>query len=118
MEAFASTSSVNSSEGRGWTSATAPTSASPAPGSADQHDAARTPTPSPAATEIAVPDGMPRVLRLLAHVETTRSRADIRHTYLRGAVTLQQPSILYISGVALLIGEFELNDRVGENWLT
>src|SRR6476646_10066320 len=30
-------------------------------------------------TEIAVPGSMPRVLRLLAHVETTRPRAEIRH---------------------------------------
>ena len=36
-------------------------------------------------TEIAVPGAMPRVLRLLAHVETARSRAEIRHVYLRGA---------------------------------
>lgn len=41
------------------------------------------------ATEIDVPDAMPRVLRLLAHVETTRSRGEIRHAYLRGAVALR-----------------------------
>jgi chorismate mutase len=40
-------------------------------------------------TEIAVPGAMPRVLRLLAHVETDRSRADIRHVYLRGAAQLR-----------------------------
>ena len=40
-------------------------------------------------TEIAVPGSMPRVLRLLAHVDTARSRADIRHVYLRGAATLR-----------------------------
>ena len=40
-------------------------------------------------TEIAVPGSMPRVLRLLAHVDTTRSRADIRHVYLRGAAALR-----------------------------
>ena len=40
-------------------------------------------------TEIAVPGAMPRVLRLLAHVETTRPRADIRHVYLRGAAALR-----------------------------
>jgi chorismate mutase len=41
------------------------------------------------ASEIAVPGALPRVLRLLAHVETDRSRADIRHVYLRGAAALR-----------------------------
>ena len=41
------------------------------------------------ATEIAVPGAMPRVLRLLAHVETDRPRADLRHVYLRGAAALR-----------------------------
>lgn len=40
-------------------------------------------------TEIAVPGAMPRVLRLLAHVETDLARADIRHPYLRGAAALR-----------------------------
>ena len=40
-------------------------------------------------TEIAVPGSMPRVLRLLAHVETSLTRADIRHVYLRGASALR-----------------------------
>jgi chorismate mutase len=40
-------------------------------------------------TEIAVPGAMPRVLRLLAHVETGRERAAIRHVYLRGAAALR-----------------------------
>jgi chorismate mutase len=40
-------------------------------------------------TEIAVPGSMPRVLRLLAHVETSRPRAEIRHVYLRGAAELR-----------------------------
>jgi chorismate mutase len=40
-------------------------------------------------TEIAVPGAMPRVLRLLAHVETTARREDIRHVYLRGAAALR-----------------------------
>lgn len=40
-------------------------------------------------TEIAVPGAMPRVLRLLAHVETTLARAEIRHVYLRGAAALR-----------------------------
>ncbi|HZC73038.1 MAG TPA: chorismate mutase [Jatrophihabitans sp.] len=40
-------------------------------------------------TEIAVPGSMPRVLRLLAHIETQLTRADIRHVYLRGANALR-----------------------------
>ncbi len=41
------------------------------------------------ATEIAVPGAMPRVLRLLAHVESSRARAQIRHVYLGGAAALR-----------------------------
>jgi chorismate mutase len=41
------------------------------------------------ATEIDVPGAMPRVLRLMAHVETDRSRTEIRHPYLRGAEALR-----------------------------
>ena len=40
-------------------------------------------------TEINVPGAMPRVLRLLAHIETDRARADLRHVYLRGATALR-----------------------------
>ncbi len=40
-------------------------------------------------TEIAVPGSMPRVLRLLAHVESGRPRAQIRHVYLGGAAALR-----------------------------
>ena len=41
------------------------------------------------ASEIAVPGAMPRVLRLLAHVETDRPRDAVRHVYLRGAAALR-----------------------------
>ncbi|MEU8249163.1 chorismate mutase [Nonomuraea sp. NPDC048916] len=41
-------------------------------------------------TEIGVPGALPRVVRLMAHVETDRPRADIQHVYLRGAVALRQ----------------------------
>jgi chorismate mutase len=41
------------------------------------------------ASEIAVPGAMPRVLRLMAHVETDRVRAEVRHVYLRGACALR-----------------------------
>ncbi|PZS29968.1 MAG: chorismate mutase [Pseudonocardiales bacterium] len=40
-------------------------------------------------TEIAVPGSMPRVLRLLAHVESGRPRSEIRHVYLAGAAALR-----------------------------
>jgi chorismate mutase len=40
-------------------------------------------------TEIGVPGSMPRVLRLLAHVESPRPRSEIRHVYLRGAASLR-----------------------------
>ena len=48
-----------------------------------------TDVPLMCASEIDVPGAMPRVLRLLAHVETERPRADIRHVYLRGAAALR-----------------------------
>lgn len=41
------------------------------------------------ATEIAVPGSMPRVIRLLAHVESDRPRAEFRHVYLHGAAALR-----------------------------
>jgi chorismate mutase len=40
-------------------------------------------------TEISVPGAMPRVLRLLAHVELDVPRAQIHHVYLRGAAALR-----------------------------
>jgi chorismate mutase len=42
------------------------------------------------ATEIAVPHALPRVLRLMAHVDTPMARADVQHVYLRGAVALRR----------------------------
>lgn len=41
------------------------------------------------ATEIDVPGAMPRILRLLAHVETDRPRSALRHVYLHGAAALR-----------------------------
>ena len=41
-------------------------------------------------TEISVPGAMPRVLRLLAHVETELTREQIAHPYLRGAAALRR----------------------------
>jgi chorismate mutase len=42
------------------------------------------------ATEIDVPHALPRVLRLMAHVETDKPRSAIQHVYLRGAVALRR----------------------------
>ena len=42
------------------------------------------------ATEISVAGAMPRVIRLLAHVETDLARADVKHVYLRGAAALRR----------------------------
>lgn len=41
------------------------------------------------ATEIDVVGALPRVVRLLAHVETDRPREQLRHVYLRGAQQLR-----------------------------
>jgi chorismate mutase len=40
-------------------------------------------------TEIDVPGAMPRVIRLMMHVETSASRSAIQHVYLRGAAALR-----------------------------
>lgn len=40
-------------------------------------------------SEIRVPGAMPRVVRLMMHVETDLDRADIQHVYLRGAAALR-----------------------------
>ncbi len=42
------------------------------------------------ATEIDVPGAMPRVLRLLAHVDTDRRRDEVHHVYLHGAAALRR----------------------------
>jgi chorismate mutase len=41
------------------------------------------------AREIPVPGSMPRCVRVLAHLTTERSRAELRHVYLEGAVSLR-----------------------------
>lgn len=41
------------------------------------------------ASEIDVPGALPRVVRLMAHIEVDRPRQDIQHVYLRGAVALR-----------------------------
>jgi chorismate mutase len=41
------------------------------------------------AAELDIVGAMPRVVRLMAHVETQRRRAEIQHVYLRGAEALR-----------------------------
>lgn len=41
------------------------------------------------ATEIGVPGAMPRVVRLLMHVESPLPRRELQHVYLRGAAALR-----------------------------
>ncbi|MEU8119968.1 chorismate mutase [Spirillospora sp. NPDC049024] len=41
------------------------------------------------ATEIGVPGALPRVIRLMAHIATDRSRSEVQHVYLRGATALR-----------------------------
>ncbi|GAB3444831.1 chorismate mutase [Streptomonospora sediminis] len=48
-----------------------------------------TDVPLMCATEIAVPHALPRVVRLMAHVETAKSRSELHHVYLRGAQALR-----------------------------
>jgi chorismate mutase len=40
-------------------------------------------------TEIDVPGAMPRVVRLLMHIETALARSAVQHVYLRGATALR-----------------------------
>ncbi|MGL4173240.1 MAG: chorismate mutase [Actinomycetota bacterium] len=42
------------------------------------------------AVEVDVTGALPRVVRLMAHAELDTPRADIRHVYLRGAVSLRR----------------------------
>jgi chorismate mutase len=41
------------------------------------------------ASEIDVPGALPRIVRLMAHVDIDRPRSDIKHIYLRGAAALR-----------------------------
>jgi chorismate mutase len=41
------------------------------------------------ATEIPVPGSLPKCIRLLIHAYTARTRAEIKHCYLRGATVLR-----------------------------
>lgn len=52
-------------------------------------DAGITDVPLMCAQELDVDGAMPRVIRLMAHVETTAERAAIRHVYLHGTESLR-----------------------------
>jgi chorismate mutase len=41
------------------------------------------------ASEVAVPDGVPRCIRLLLHFYTTKRPRELKHIYLRGAAQLR-----------------------------
>lgn len=41
------------------------------------------------AREIPVPNSLPKCIRVLLHVNTTRSAAEMQHVYIRGAVALR-----------------------------
>jgi chorismate mutase len=41
------------------------------------------------AREIPVPDSLGKCIRVLLHVNTTRTNAEIQHVYIRGAVSLR-----------------------------
>jgi chorismate mutase len=49
-----------------------------------------TDVPLMCAQEMDVGGGMPRVVRVMAHVETDLSRSDITHVYLHGAAALRR----------------------------
>lgn len=42
------------------------------------------------ARELEIAGSMPRVIRLMAHVETTRTRSEMKHVYLNGAQALRR----------------------------
>lgn len=49
-----------------------------------------TDVPMTCARELEIEGSMPRVVRLLAHVETDLARADVTHVYLHGAANLRR----------------------------
>lgn len=50
-------------------------------------------TPLMCAQEMDVAGALPKVVRILAHVDTTKQRSEIQHVYLRGAEVLRQDLI-------------------------
>jgi len=64
-------------------------------------------------TEIPVPDGMPRCIRVLVHVERVWGRRAPRHVYLREAVALR-PDLHRHGGVSPVGHERELMGQAAE----
>ncbi|MEO3783579.1 chorismate mutase [Actinocorallia sp. B10E7] len=48
-----------------------------------------TDVPLMCASELNVPHALPRVVRLMAHIETDKPRSQMQHVYLRGATVLR-----------------------------
>lgn len=48
-----------------------------------------TDVPLMCASELNVPHALPRVIRLMAHIETDKPRSQMQHVYLRGATVLR-----------------------------
>jgi chorismate mutase len=48
-----------------------------------------TDVPLMCAQEIDVPHALPRVVRMMVHADSPRSREKVRHVYLHGAVSLR-----------------------------
>ena len=72
------------------------------------------------AQEIAVPDALPRCVRVLLHVETSRPRALMRHVYLRDAVVLRPDLTLHAPDAAppssACDGTLSLADAAAAAW--
>ncbi len=47
-------------------------------------------TPLICAQELDIAGALPRVIRVMVHAETTLSKAEVRHVYLRGATVLRR----------------------------
>jgi chorismate mutase len=71
-------------------------------------DAGLTDVPLICAMEIDVPGAMPKVIRLLAHVESTRPKSQIQHVYLRGAAAMRPD--LALAGVTVHFAPFSGTD--------
>lgn len=63
------------------------------------------------AREIPVPGGMPRCVRVLLHVNTTKSQKELRHVYLRAAMALRPGW----ADDAVSSGERQVRESVAEN---
>lgn len=53
--------------------------------------------PLMSSVEINVPGSLPHCIRILLHVNTTKSAAEIEHVYLRDAANLRSPVALHLS---------------------